>query len=203
MSAKRDPNPKAKFDPILKRASNKAQRAKRVRTERKVALSTTLKRAKDLQTLAKKDPKTAPLPERTLKRNKLSADVIYRPEVLAEMTKLAAIGLPDSHIAAVLDISNERLHTDKKQYPEVYAAIAKGRAQGHAAVAGSLFNAAQAGSFPAQTYYLERIQKEVWKPDPIRIESSNTNFNVETKAAQVGKIRSFIPQAAPKPPADS
>lgn len=199
MPVKRDPNPKAKVDPIAARSKNKASRAKRTAKERKMAKESTLKRVKELQSISKKDPKSVPLPPRTLKRNKLAAEVIYTPQVLAEMVKLAAVGLPDSHIAAVLDISDERLHTDKKQYPEVFAALTKGRANGHAAISSALFNAAQAGNFSAQTYYLERIHKATWKPDPLRIETTNTNLNIETKAAAVSKIRAFIPVATPRP----
>lgn len=192
MAGRRDPNPKAKVDPIAARSFEKKRTAKQAALKR---TKTTKATAERVRSAGSKIPALPPKPAqgRLPRHQSVRADVLYRPEVLAEMTKLAAIGLPDSHIAAALDITQERFHNDKGKYPEVAAAIAKGRAQGHAAVAGSLFNAAQGGNFQAQTYYLERIHRETWKPDPMRLETANTNVNVEAKTQQLARLRAFVP----------
>lgn len=85
------------------------------------------------------------------------------PEVCKKAESLAAQGLAEYQIAAVLGISQETLIKKKQGYSEFSDAIKNGKAKGIAKVTNKLFEKANDGDNVAMIFYLKNRDPENWK----------------------------------------
>jgi len=85
------------------------------------------------------------------------------PEVIAKVEKLAAQGLAEYQIAAVLGISQETLINKKKDYSEFSEAIKNGKAKGIAKITNKLFDKASDGDNTAMIFYLKNRDPDNWE----------------------------------------
>lgn len=83
-------------------------------------------------------------------------------EVCKKAESLAAQGLAEYQIAAVLGISQETLIQKKKGYSEFSEAIATGKAKGIAQITNAVFQKAKSGDVQAAKYYLNNRDNANW-----------------------------------------
>jgi DNA-binding CsgD family transcriptional regulator len=72
---------------------------------------------------------------------------------LKQIEALAARGLTQAEICAVVGISESTLYRLKRKMTEMTDAIKRGRAQGHAVVANALYESAKGGNVTAGVWY--------------------------------------------------
>ncbi len=77
------------------------------------------------------------------------------PIDVAEVERLASLGLTHAQICAALGIHPETLRRRRKDGEALDAALARGRATGTAEVASALFEKATGGDLRAQMFYLK------------------------------------------------
>ena len=77
------------------------------------------------------------------------------PIDVAEVERLASLGLTHAQICGALGIHTETLRRRRKDCEALDAALARGRATGTAEVAGALFKKATGGDLRAQMFYLK------------------------------------------------
>jgi len=85
------------------------------------------------------------------------------PEIIAKVEKLAAQGLAEYQIAAVLGIHQDTLINKKKEYPEFSEAIKNGKAKGIAKITNKLFDKASDGDNTAMIFYLKNRDPDNWE----------------------------------------
>lgn len=81
-----------------------------------------------------------------------------RPRIpldLDEIERLASCGLTDAQSCAALSIHPDTLRRRKRESDDFHAALLRGRARGHAAVASALYDKAVGGDFKSQVFYLK------------------------------------------------
>ena len=83
--------------------------------------------------------------------------------VCKQAESLAAQGLTQIQIAAVLGMGQSTLYEKLIQYPEFMEAITVGKAKGITQVTNALFKKAVDGDVPAQKYYLNNRDNANWK----------------------------------------
>jgi len=81
---------------------------------------------------------------------------------LAEVERLAGLGLTDEEIALVLDVALSTLKVYKKNQ-EFLAAIKKGKTKADAAVVSRLYKNAMEGDTTAQIFWLKNRQPDKWR----------------------------------------
>ena len=72
---------------------------------------------------------------------------------LKQIEALAARGLTQAEICAVVGISESTLYRLKRKMTEMTDAIKRGRAQGHAVVANALYESAKGGNVTACVWF--------------------------------------------------
>lgn len=82
----------------------------------------------------------------------------YRPEYVEQVLKYALLGLKDSEIAPLFDISEATLNNWKNEYPEFLESIKEGREKADANVAKSLYHRAKGYMVKEVTY--EKIENK-------------------------------------------
>lgn len=75
-------------------------------------------------------------------KNKGGRPKLYKPEYAELCRKMALLGLIDTEIAEVLNVSIAKFHAWKKEYPEFLDAIQKGKAIADSNVADALYQRA-------------------------------------------------------------
>ena len=81
-----------------------------------------------------------------------------RPEIkidLAQVEKLASIGLNEQQIADSLGISQPTLARRKAKYEDFVEALKRGKAKGIAVVANNLFEQSKAGNVSAGIFFMK------------------------------------------------
>lgn len=84
---------------------------------------------------------------------------------LAEVERLASIGLTMEQIAHNLGIATSTLYVRKNESPEFSEAIKRGQAKGIEAVANKVFENAMAGNVPSALFYLKA--RAGWRDTPL------------------------------------
>lgn len=83
-------------------------------------------------------------------------------KIIAKVEKLAAQGLAEYQIAAVLGIHPDTLIEKKKAYPDFSDAIKNGKAKGIATITNKLFQKAGEGDTTSMIFYLKNRDPENW-----------------------------------------
>jgi hypothetical protein len=92
-----------------------------------------------------------------------------RPEFIVDealckkVETLAAQGLAEYQICAVIGCSQETFIKKKKKYSELVEAIKEGQAKGVATITNSLFNKAKGGDNVSMIFYLCNRDSENWR----------------------------------------
>ena len=84
-------------------------------------------------------------------------------EVIAKAERLAAQGLAEYQIAAVLGISQATLIAKKNEYLEFFEAIKNGKAKGIAKISNKLFEKASEGDNTSMIFYLKNRDPDNWE----------------------------------------
>ena len=108
--------------------------------------------------------------------------------VCKKAESLAAQGLTQYQIAAVLGMGERTFYEKVKEYPQFMQAIDGGKAKGITQVTNALFKKAVDGDVPAQKYYLNNRDNGNWKD---RID--NTHSGPDGKPILIDSVFEFIP----------
>jgi len=85
------------------------------------------------------------------------------PEVIAKVEKLAAQGLAEYQIAAVLGIHRLTLQGKKEENSDFNDAIKNGKAKGIAKITNKLFEKANDGDNTSMIFYLKNRDPDNWE----------------------------------------
>jgi hypothetical protein len=84
----------------------------------------------------------------------------YDPKFNKQVFKLALLGAKDTEIADFLEITEQTLNNWKKEYPELFESLKKGRKDADAKVVKSLYKRALGFKFKEYTH--EKIELKEW-----------------------------------------
>jgi len=112
-------------------------------------------------------------------------------QVCKKAESLAAQGLTQYQIAAVLGMGERTFYEKIKEYPQFMQAIGEGKAKGIATVTNALFNKAKDGDVSAQKYYLNNRDNGNWK-DRVENTVSATVNTVDMSGWSEEQIDAYI-----------
>lgn len=112
-----------------------------------------------------------------------------RPPIQFDLEKvksLAARGLSEPQIALVLGVERNTIRRHRKKDAEFCRAIEEGKAAGMATITNAMFQAAIAGSVPAQQFYLKNRDRDNWRDQQDQHVTGDMTLTIETGVPEDG-----------------